>query len=259
MPFIKTAVCLAVISLLAAPSIARSTGGLHWEKLHLFHAEPSQVFTKLGLTHIVRNGYTRGMKKGTPDPTFPPGLTDVVPYDAGHSLLVRGTAAGVATFRQRVAAADVPALHWRLSVTLLRQEGNGYRVLAGQDKEIVEDTPLTVVFDMDGRDPRYQVRVRVISDGSLAVSTQAALPLAPPTGTTTVLSPAQVWTAAVTKDTRPGDMLTFDDLAADRAAARQRLGQPPGNSSDDYQVQVQLTSEPAAPSPGLLSTGGPTQ
>ena len=251
--------CLAVTALLAVPGLARSTGGLHWERLHLLHASPSQVFAKLGLTHIVRNGYTRGLKKGTPDPTFPPGLTDVVPYDAGQTLLVRGTTAGVASFRQRVATADVPALRWQVSLTLLRKDGDESHVLAGQTKEAIEGTPLTVAFDTDGKYPQFRVRVRINHDGSLAVTSQTALSLTPPPLGTPVLVPTQVWTAPLTKDMRVGDTLTFDDLAADRAAFRQKLGQPPGDTSDDYQVQVQLTPETAQASPGPIVLGGATQ
>ena len=185
-------------------------------------------FARLGLTHITRHGYTRGQKRD-PDPTFPPGLTDVVPYDAGHTLLVRGTAQGVAEFRQRVAAADVAAPHWQLSLTLLRRDGEDYQVLAGHNQEVADDTPLAVAFDTTGQFPQYQVRVRVNHDGSLAVTFRTALSLAPPPGATTVLVPTQVWTPPLTKDVRVGDTLTFDDLAADRAAARQKLGQPPGD------------------------------
>ena len=216
--------------LLAAPGLARSTGGFHWERLHVAHVEPTEVFARLGLTHITRYGYTRGQKKD-PDPMFPPGLTDVVPYDAGHTLLVRGTPQGVALFRQRVAAADVARPPLAALADLLRRDGDDYRVLAGHNQEVVADTPLAVAFDTTGQFPQYQVRVRVNRDGSLAVTCRTALPLAtPPTGATTVLVPTQVWTPPVTKDVRPGDTLTFDDLAAARAAARQKLGQPPGDS-----------------------------
>ncbi|MBV9851874.1 MAG: hypothetical protein JO250_19580 [Armatimonadetes bacterium] len=261
MPFLRTAACVLAAGLLSAPGLARSAGGLHWEKLHVSHAAPTQVFERLGLTHITRNGYTRGMKKGIPDPTFPPGLTDVVPYDADHSLLVRGTAAGVSQFRQRVAAADVPAPRWQIALTLLRKDGDEYRTLAGQNKEIVADTPLAVAFDTDGKYPQYQVRVGVNHDGSLAVTCRTALSLAPPqNGPTTVLVPTQVWTAPLTKDTRPGDTLTFDDWAIDRAAARQKLGHPAGDSPDDYEIQVQLTPEQPAPSPAPIpAPGGVTQ
>ncbi len=243
MPHFKTVACVLAAGLLASPSLARSAGGFHWERLHIAHIEPTELFARLGLTHIVRLGYTRGQKKD-PDPAFPPGLTDVVPYDAGHTLLVRGTVAGVALFRQRVVAADVPDPRWQVSLTLLRKDGDDFHVLAGQNKEIVGNSPLAVAFDTDGKYPQYRVRVRVNRDGSLAVTCSAALTLAPPAGALAVLVPTQVWTPPITKDVRPGDTLNFDDQAADRAAARKKLGQPEeGASSDDYQVQVQLTPE----------------
>ena len=172
------------------------------EAAHRPYRADARSLQALGLTHITRHGYTRGQKKD-PDPTFPPGLTDVVPYDAGHTLLVRGTAAGVASFRQRVAAADVPDPRWQLSLTLLRKDGDDYRVLAGPQHGDRRGQPLAVAFDTDGQFPQYQVRVRVNRDGSLAVTCWTALSLAPPsTGATTVLVPTQVWTPPLTKDVR---------------------------------------------------------
>ena len=256
MPFFKTAVCVLAAGLLVSPTVARSTGGFHWEKLHIFHTVPTEVFARLGLTHITRHGYTRGQKKD-PDPTFPAGLTDVVPYDAGHTLLVRGTVAGVALFRRRVLAADVPDPRWQVSLTLLRREGEDFRVLAGQSKEVVGERPVAIAFDADGKYPQYQVRVRINRDGSLAVTCWTALSLAPPAGATTVLVPTQVWAPPITKDVRLGDTLTFDDRAADRAAARQKLDQPAADSTDDYQVQVQFTPEASGPAPIVMSPGGP--
>ena len=95
MPLIKIALSCLALGLAGRARVRPQPNGFHWERLHVAHAEPTEVFARLGLTHITRLGYTRGQKKD-PDPTFPPGLTDVVPYDAGHTLLVRGTAAGVA-------------------------------------------------------------------------------------------------------------------------------------------------------------------
>lgn len=258
MPFIRTVVCCLAAVLLAAPGFAHSTGGFHWEKLHVYNTTPSEVFAKLGLTHITRHGYTRGQKRD-PDPSFPPGLTDVVPYDPGHTLLVRGTKTGVALFRERVLAADVPAPRWQAAFTLLRKDRDDdqYQTVAGENKEIVADTPLTVAFSSDGRYPECQVRVRVNRDGTLAVTCRAAHALTPQAAgaSTGVLVPTQVWTVSVTKDMRLGDTLTFDDTPA----TRRTLGQAAQDVADDYQVQVQITPETAAPAPLTPMPGGPAE
>ena len=72
---------------------------LHWEKIHVYPPRALGRLRRLGLTHSTKNGYTRDGKQGVPDPTFPPGLTDVVPYDADKLLLVRGTTGGLSLFR----------------------------------------------------------------------------------------------------------------------------------------------------------------
>ena len=61
---------VALILVGAASAQARSSNGLHWERIHTHNAAPSVVFAKLGLTHSTKNGYTRDGKQGVPDPTF---------------------------------------------------------------------------------------------------------------------------------------------------------------------------------------------
>ena len=254
MPLRTIIACCSAGLLLISPALARSASGLHWERLHVYHSEPSEVFARLGLTHITRYGHTLGQKR-EPDPTFPPGLTDVVPYDPGHTLLVRGTAAGVAQFRQRVSAADVAEPQWRVSLSLLRPDpdGGSGQVLAGQTKTLTADLPLVVAFDDAGKMPQYQITVRVNPDGTLAVTHRTALSLAPATTGTGVFVPAQVWTPAITEDVRLGDTLTFNDLASDRTAARQQIGQSADDTNGDFQVQIQVSSPTAPPSPSAVS------
>jgi hypothetical protein len=240
--------------LLTVPADARGLVGLHWERLHVYHAAPSQVFARLGLTHSTRYGYTLGQKR-QPDPTFPPGLIDVVPYDLGHTLLVRGTAAGLAKFRQRVLAADVPEPCWQASLTLLQPnpDGGTAKILAGQTQEITADTPLTVSFSFDGALRQYQITVHVDPNGTLTVTHRVALSLAPAPAVTEdaagVYVPSQIWTRAAVDTLAPDQTLTFTDRAADRDAARQQIGQPTGDTQGDYQVQMQLTPEPVTPEP----------
>jgi hypothetical protein len=252
MPRKKILLSVSAGLLLAAPSLARPAG-LHWEKLHVTYAEPSEVFARLGLTHSTRFGHTLGQKR-VPDPGFPPGLTDVIPYDPGHTLLVRGTAAGVAQFRLRVAAADVPAPRWQVTLTLTSKntdDGDTAPALAMQSKEVTADVPAVVSFNTDGQMPQYQITLHMNRDGTLAVTRRTALSLsAPPPGPAQaagVFVPSQVWTAPISEDMRVGDTLSFDDLAADRAAALQQLGPPGSDQSGDYQVEIQVGPAGATP------------
>lgn len=240
------------MALLTAPAFARGLAGMHWERIHVYHAAPSQVFTHLGLTHNTRYGHTLGQTR-QPDPTFPPGLTDVVPFDSGHTLLVRGTAAGLAQFRQRVAAADVPEPRWQAVLTLLQLDSHG-----GPPKNVVEqtqvmtaDTPLVVSFALDGTLPQYQITVHTNADGTLTITHRVALSLAPApaaaaNGMAAVFVPSQIWTRAATDILPAGQTLTFTDRAADRGTARQQIGQSADDARGDFQVQIQLNPEPNA-------------
>jgi hypothetical protein len=242
----KIILCLCAVLLTAGPSSARSLA-LHWAKLHVYHAEPSQVFARLGLTHNTRYGHTLGQKR-VPDPNFPPGLTDVVPYDPDHTLLVRGTTQGVALFRQRVAAVDVPEPHWQAVLTLTQQDplDSNAAALGVQNQEITAETPLVFSFSANNSNNamlQYQITVHLNRDGTLAVTRRTALALPtnaadPPAQMPTVFVPSQVWTAPITEDVRVGDTLTFSDLAADR---------PLSNQNGDYQVQLQIIPDGAKP------------
>jgi hypothetical protein len=244
---------LAAVLLGTAPCHAR--GGMHWETLHVYNTEPTEIFTHLGLTHSTRYGHTLGQKH-IPDPTFPPGLTDVVPYNPGHTLLVRGTTVGLAAFRVRVVAADVPDTRWQLLVMLRRKDGKD-AVLAQQTKEVRLGAPTMITFDSPGQMPEYEITVKTNSDGSLAVTRRTSLTLqpAPAAAATSVFVPAQVWTVPITQNVSPGAILTFNDLASDRSAARQALEQPGTDPNGDYSVQIQVTN--AAPSPAPTPTPTP--
>lgn len=243
---------------LAAPALARDVAGLRWERIHVYYAQPSQVFSRLGLDHITRYGHTLGQKR-VPDPTFPPGLTDVVPFDPDHTLLVRGTAAGVAQFRQRVEAVDIPEPHWQATLTLLQlssDAGVPAKVLAQQTQEMVGDTPLVVSFATDGTLPQYQLTVHLGKEGALTLTHRAALTIPAATAadaTPDVFVPSQVWTRAMTDPLSPALALTFSDLAADR----RQIGQPADENTGDYQVQIQLSPEPATPAPLPAVTPAP--
>ena len=110
--FLFFLVCLFLLTL--SPALC-ARDPMQWERLHT-RSVPTRLLARLGITHITRFGYTRdGNQKNEPDPTFPPGLTDVVPLDATHTLLVRGTATGRVAFRARMTRQDtlmlLPRVH----------------------------------------------------------------------------------------------------------------------------------------------------
>ena len=207
----------------------------HWDKIHTFHTLPSEVFAKLGLRHIAKN--TRGVRHG--DPLFPPGLTDIVPYDSDHLLLVRGTDNGLILFRKRVTAADAALAHWQLHVELWRvgdQTSATDEIVAMQDvKDVLPETPIPVSLGETTGLHLYQLEIHpnvsgVSAPGPLTISWQFGLPLpalnppdanvpdapaTPPSSDTTdaharlapapvsVFIPALAWTQPISKSVVP--------------------------------------------------------
>ena len=240
---------LAVAALLfgAASAPARAPHSvLHWERIHTLNAAPSAVFAKLGLTHTTKNGLTRDGRKGVPDPTFPPGLTDVVPYDADHLLLVRGTAGGLTLFRARVSAADrsVPPVHLHAE---LARPGSDAPLLAAQDTGGVADGLPTQITLGDGGAARvYQITERANLDGTVWIACRVSLPLPDqsalaPTGP--VFIPERIWTDPMSRKIRPGETAAFEDFGAARAAAAKKLGATGPDAGEDYVLRVTLTPE----------------
>ena len=234
---------LVVVTLLGAVSAeARSSNGLHWEQIHVYKAAPSVVFAKLGLTHSTKNGYTRDGKQGVPDPTFPPGLTDVVPYDADRLLLVRGTANGLSLFRARVSAADTlnPPLH--LSADLARS-ADPAALLGTQSVDGVNDGIRTQI-SLGDRARVYQITERANPDGTIWIACRVSLPLPDqsnlaPTGP--VFVPERIWTDPMSRKIRLGETVSFDDLASVRQAAARKLGATGTDAGEDYVLRVTLT------------------
>ena len=244
MPFVRRQrLFLVVLLILLAifPASARPTGGLRWEKIHVYNTSPTVVFTKLGLTHSTKNGYTRDGKQGIPDPTFPPGLTDVVPYDAEKLLLVRGTPGGLSVFRARVAAADVPALPLHLHAELMPLGSD--QVTGSQDEDKLTDgVPMQVVLGDGAR--VYQITERANPDGTVWVACRVSLPLPDqsnlsPTGP--VFIPERIWGDPMSRKIRPGETVQFDDLASTREAAAKKLGATGTDGGEDYTLRITLT------------------
>ncbi len=236
--------------------LAARPSSLHWERLPIARALPSQVFARLGIGHITRLGYTRdGAKKTDPDPTFPVGLTDVVPLDAEHLLLVRGTNAGLTAFKMQVAEAQaqMTAVRWHIAAQLVQAQ-NGVASPVGQAaaQDAPDDTPVTLLLGANADRP-YQVRVLPGAQGQAVIVWQRGLALSHPAGSPNVLAPNVAWSAGVSRAISPGGTATFDDLAADRVLARRALGLPPEALGGDYGVRLTVTPlfapAPIAPVP----------
>lgn len=236
----------ALIFIGAASAQGRSSNGLRWERIHTHNAAPSVVFAKLGLTHSTKNGYTRDGKQGVPDPTFPPGLTDVVPYDADKLLLVRGTPGGLQLFRLRVSAADKRSPPVHLHAELGRPDAGG-TALGAQDVSGVGDGAHTEISLGDGDSARvYQITERANPDGTVWIACRVSLPLPDqsdhaPTGP--VFIPERIWTDPMSRKVHLGETVQFDDLASVRQAAARRLGATGADAAEDYTLRVTLTAE----------------
>ena len=238
----------ALLTTLILPAPA---GGpvLHWEKIHVLHVDATTVFKRLGMTHSTKNGYTRDGKKGVADPDFPPGLTDVVPSDAEHILLVRGTEGGLSLFRIRVAAADAAVLPRHLKAELSRRDGSGETVIGTAEIDTVLDGIPAVISLGDEQTKRtYQITTRLNADGTRWVSCRISLPL--PTGLAdstnaeippAVFVPNQVWTDPLSRKIKPGEIALFEDLAAFRQTASRRLGRTEIDTTADFTLRISLT------------------
>lgn len=235
----------AVITVFCALSAhARPANGLRWERIHVTQIEPSIVFAKLGLTHSTKNGYTRDGKQGVPDPTFPPGLTDIVPYDADKLLLVRGTESGLNLFRVRVSAADhiVPPVH--LHVELFHTGADAVSIGTQNVSDVADGVKTQISFG-DGDAARvYQIVERANLDGTVWIACRVSLPLPDqsnlaPTGP--IFIPERIWTDPMSRKIRLGETVQFDDLASVRQAAAHKLGATGLDADDDYVLRVTLT------------------
>ncbi len=243
----------SAMTLSTGAAIARPAA-LHWERIHVYHIAPSVLFAKLGLTHSTKNGHTRDGKHGVADPTFPPGLTDVVPSDMDKLLLARGTTGGLSLFRSRVAAADVPSLPLHLHAELSwRHDGeeSPFGTLDMGDKGDGLPSQLSLG---DGDSARvYQITTRTNADGTLWVACRISLPLPPPpvtpaegTAPAAVFVPARVWTDPLSRKIRLGETAVFEDLASFRQAAGRKLGTTGSDTNDDYTLRVTPTPIGAA-------------
>lgn len=236
---------VVLTSLCTFPALARPASGLRWEKIHVYNTSPTVVFAKLGLTHSTKNGYTRDGKQGVPDPTFPPGLTDVVPYDAEKLLLVRGTPGGLSIFRARVAAADVRSLPLHLHAELIQRGAD--QVTGSQDEDHLTDgVPVQVVLGDGAR--VYQITERANLDGTVWVACRVSLPLPDqsnlsPTGP--VFIPERIWADPMSRKIHLGETAEFSDPASVREAAARKLGATGTDAGEDYTLRITLT--PAAP------------
>lgn len=239
-----------MLCLTACPASAKPTNGYLWEKIHVTQQLPTAIFARLGLTHSTRNGLTRDGKKDVPDPTFPAGMTDIVPYDAEKLFIVRGTAAGRDSFRARVQAADVPTPLVSLHAELARRTGDAEEPLGSADADRVRNRRPAVLTLGDGAAARvYEITTRQNADGTLWVACRIGLPLplAPTPDSGAVFVPTQVWTSPLSRRIRPGETAVFEDLASYRQAAMRKLGLSQSDTPDDYVLRLTPTLAAAAP------------
>ena len=242
-----------ILTVLSTSSVLARPTMLHWEKIHVYHLAPTLVFAKLGLTHSTKNGLTRDGKRGVPDPNFPPGLTDIVPYDAEKLLIVRGTTGGLSLFRTRVAAADLPAPPLLLHAELTRrEEGNDVPFGMADQDGLIDGLPKQISLGKDDTARVYQITTRLKADGSYWVACRISLPLPLPqaaVGQETVFVPVRVWTDPLSRKIRLGETAVFEDLASFRHTAERKLGTSGTDTNDDYTLRVTLTSVPLTPVP----------
>jgi len=253
---------LLFLLMIPAAGFAARPSSLHWARLPVVRALPSQVFARLGIGHITRRGYTRdGAKKTDPDPTFPVGLTDIVPLDAEHLLLVRGTDAALAAFKLQVAEAQtqVTAVRWHIAAQLVQAHGGAASPVGPATAQDASDAlPVTLLLGARA-DRAYQVRVLPNAQGMLEIVWQRGLALSGTAAAPGVLAPDVAWSAGVSRTAAPSGTVTFDDLAADRVAARQALGLPPDALGGDYGVRVTVTplAAPVSAAPLPMSPVSP--
>lgn len=242
---------LLFLLFVSGTALAARPPSAHWARLPIVRALPSQVFARLGVGHNTRRGYTRdGAKKTDPDPTFPLGLTDIVPLDAEHLLLVRGTDAGLTAFKLQVAEAEIQmtAARWHIAAQLVQaRNGAASPVGPATAQDAPDAAPVTLLLGAWGDRP-YQVRVLPNAQGMLEIVWQRGLALSGAAAAPGVLAPDVAWSAGVSRTVPPSGTVTFDDLAADRILARQALGLPPDALGGDYGVRLTVTAI-AAPAP----------
>jgi hypothetical protein len=169
------AFALAILSALSPVAARTKAEHYRWTPVPVVHAAPSQVFKQLGLTHITRIGSAR---RTWEDPGFPKELTDVVPYDTQHVLLLRGTDHGIAAYRQTIAAADLAAQEWLVNVELLRVDDDGeHSVAVVAQKTMADGPPLTVALG-DGADQRtYRFKIAPATGDAIQLSCQPCFTL----------------------------------------------------------------------------------
>jgi hypothetical protein len=248
----------ATITLLSAGSVFARPTALYWEKIHVYHLAPTLVFAKLGLTHSTKNGLTRDGKKGVPDPTFPPGMTDIVPYDTERLLIVRGTTGGLSLFRTRVAAADVPAPPLLLHAELTRREEGADVPFGTVDLDgLTDGIAHQISLGKEDTARVYQITTRLKADGSVWVACRISLPLPSATANDgaapeAVFTPMRVWTDPLSRKIRLGETAVFEDLASFRHTAEHKLGTSGTDTNDDYTLRVMLTAVPPQTAPTVV-------
>jgi len=216
--------------------------GQYWERIPIQHTLPSHIFSALGLTHTTRNGYTRGVPHGR-DENFPPGLTDIIPYDTMSLLIVRGTVEAVAVFRQRVQALDVVQPTWTVQFRLIDPATQTVLGVLLKTNVLMDDSELANISDGTANHA-YRFHLYLAARGQIAVVLRTGVD-APATGGLPVFAPSVVWLNPVSKTTSFQTPVVFNDLASDRASVHNGLGATADKDSN-YAVEITVTPNAAS-------------
>lgn len=201
---VATALCMS-------PSLAHATRpALKWFRIHVYHIAPTTVFDKLGFTHITRYGDNLGSSKTDPDPTFPTGLTDVVPYDKGHILLVRGTHAALENFQRSVWKLDVVDKEVSCTVALVQREDRHEPVtLASSDIKVLSPRETTVTIPA-AQARTFGITITPEQPDTYGVSLREKVVIKP-SSIVGLLLPSDAWTPKIIKVGHTGQTVEFDD------------------------------------------------
>lgn len=220
--------------------------GEYWERIPVQHTLPSRIFSALGLTHTTRNGYTRGVPHGR-DENFPPGLTDIIPYDTMSLLIVRGTVDAVAVFKQRVQALDVVQPTWTVQFRLIDPATQNVLGVTVKTNVLMDDSEVAGI-SQGTINHAYRFHLYPAAHSQVAIVLRIGVN-APATGGLPVFAPSIVWLGPVSKTTAFDIPVVFNDLASDRVTVHNGLGATADQGSD-YAVEITVTPNAA---PGLVA------
>jgi len=152
---------------------------------------------------------------------------------------VRGTVDGVADFRQRVLALDVPQPTWTVQFRLIDPKSQVVLGLLLEPSVLMDDSEVANVSDGVEKHA-YRFHLYPASRGQVAVVLRTGVDT-PATGGLPVFAPSIVWLNPVSKIAQFQTPVVFNDLAADRATVHNGLGASTADAGSDYFVEITVT------------------